>query len=218
MLKIVPIVEGLGEVKAIPALCNKLLQEKQRYDVQIDEPFDAKGCKNLIKRNGLEELVRRAWNRQGCDAILILVDADDACAETLAQSFTKRILALGTPRCTVVTVVAVMEYEAWFLASIAALAGKTIRDGFTLPTSTTYNGNVEAKRDVKKWLTDQVPLIGGKKRVAYDEARDQLAMTRLIDPEIARANSRSFRRLCHALEQILDAVDNNKIVVTPEAR
>jgi hypothetical protein len=42
-------------------------------------------------------------------------------------------------------------------------------------------------------------------------------MTRLIDTTLARERSRSFRRMCHAIEQILDAIDNNKIVVTPEA-
>jgi hypothetical protein len=35
MPKIVPIVEGAGEVNAVPILCTKLLYERQRYDIFI---------------------------------------------------------------------------------------------------------------------------------------------------------------------------------------
>ncbi len=217
MSKVVPIVEGHGDVGAVPVLCYKLLRDSQRYDVQVDVAIDAKGRSNLTKKGGLEQLIERAWNRPGCNAVLILVDADDNCAVHLARDFTRRILAMGNPRCAVVVAVAAMEYEAWFLAIMETLAGQIVRDGLMLPIETSFTGDVEAIRDVKAWITSQLPRVGGYRRVAYDEAQDQLTMTRLIDPTLARANSRSFRRLCHAIEQILDAVDNNKIVVTPEA-
>lgn len=212
MPKIVPVVEGVGEKYAIPALCNKLLREYNRYDIHVDnEPIEAKGRSGFTKAGGLERLAQLAWSRPDCAAVLILVDADGDCPETFAQEFTKRLLTVGV-RCPVVTVVVKEEYEAWFLASLDTIAGKDLQGNPGLPASTRYTGDAEGKRGVKEWLTAQFP--GSR---AYTENADQLAMTRLIDPTLARANSRSFRRLCHAIEQILDAVDNNNIVVTPEA-
>ena len=108
-----------------------------------------------------------------------------------------------------------MEYEAWFLASLPSIAGKDVAGAFTLPANTAYAGDVESISGVKEWITRQIPVVGGRRRIAYDERRDQLAMTRLIDPALARANSRSFRRMCHAIEQIVEAIDNGVVVVTP---
>ena len=211
MLKIVPIVEGVGEKYAVPALCAKLLREQNRYDIHVDEPVEAKGRSGLTKQGGLERLVQLAWDRPDCVAVLIVVDADGDCPAAFAREFTNRLRITGV-RCTVVTVVAKEEYEAWFLASLSTIAGNDLRGNPGIPATVQYTGDIEGRMGVKEWLTAQFP--GSRK---YVENADQLAMTRLIDPEIARANSRSFRRLCHAIEQILDAVDNNKIVVTPEA-
>ena len=55
-----------------------------------------------------------------------------------------------------------------------------------------------------------VPIVEGD-----GEAEDQAPMTQWLDTTLARQRSRSFRRLCHAIEQILDAMDAAGIVVTP---
>jgi hypothetical protein len=105
-----------------------------------------------------------------------------------------------------------MEYEAWFLASLETITGKTLQERPGLLAKAQYSGDAETRRGVKEWLSTQYP-----EGFVYSERLDQAAMTRLIDTTLARERSRSFRRMCHAIEQILDAIDNNKIVVTPEA-
>ncbi len=50
---------------------------------------------------------------------------------------------------------------------------------------------------------------------AYKETEDQEAMTRLVDLDLAKANSRSFRRLYHAVEEAVGLIDTGEIRVTP---
>ena len=216
MPNIVPIVEGPGEEKAIPVLCSKLLHEMGRYDVFISTPKRANGIGNLTKVDGLERLLEAAFREANCAAVLVIVDADEACALQLAKQLAKRVYAYGA-RLPVAVVVAKCEYEAWFLASIPTLVGRAIREGFTLPENLRFDGDVEGVSNAKGWITNHLPRTSSHRSVAYDEARDQVTLTRLIDPTLARERSRSFRRMCHAIEQIVDAIDNSKIVVTPEA-
>ena len=47
MPKIVPIVEGDGEEKAVPVLLYKILHAMERWDIQIAYPKNAHSCNNL---------------------------------------------------------------------------------------------------------------------------------------------------------------------------
>ena len=210
MPKIVPIVEGQGEVEAVPALLWKLLAERGRYDIQIEIPQNAHGCGNLTKPGGIEKFVQNAWTKRGCGAVLVLVDADKKCPVRLAIDFSQRILALGV-RFPVAIVIAKGEYEAWFLASLETIAGVPLDGGYALPTELTYPGEVENRPGVKEWITEQFP-----QGHIYKETIHQASMTKLLDPERVRQRSRSFRRLCHALEQAIEAIDKNLKIVTPE--
>lgn len=92
-------------------------------------------------------------------------------------------------------VCATREYEAWFLASLESIH-----------PSHTYKGEPEAIRAAKGWL---------KRQFDYREARDQSAYTRALDVVLAWDRSRSFKRLYHAFEQIVAAVETNQAIVTP---
>ena len=78
------------------------------------------------------------------------------------------------------------EYEAWFLASIPAIAGREIRPGLSIPAGTVFDGDPEEKRGAKEWLTKHYPR--GK---AYKPTMDQLALTKMID--FAMLRSRGVR-------------------------
>jgi hypothetical protein len=107
-------------------------------------------------------------------------------------------------------VIANREYEAWFLASLPSLVGKQITDYLTLPPDMVFVGDPESIRDVKGWFSRQLPP--GK---AYKETEHQAPMTRLIDLQIARNGSRSFRRVTNAIHQLLSAISSGTAVVTP---
>ena len=207
MPKIVPIVEGDGEVEAVPRLLGKMLSGMGRYDLPIARPKNANGRKNLDKPGGLESFVELSWRERDCGATLILVDADKECPIELAGSYTRRIQAMGI-RFSVA--VAKCEYEAWFLASLTSIAGRDWQGRTGLPEGLEYPGEVEAIVGVKGWLDRQLP-----KGHSYQPTQDQAILTAMLDAGLARSRSRSFRRLCHALEQAVEAIDTGQVIVTP---
>ena len=211
MPKIVPIVEGKGEVTALPKLLYRLLKENQCTTIHVGRLQNAGGCGNLKKPGGLEKFLRNAMIQADCSAILILMDADGACPEILAQDFASRVRTAGTPFPTVI-VIANSAYEAWFLASLETIAGQALPGGAALPADLKFTGDIEAKRSPGDWLKGHLPA-----GYTYNKGEDQSAFTQMIDIELAKANSRSFRRLCHAVEEIIAAIDSGTSAVTPSA-
>ena len=197
MLTIVPVVEGDGDVAALPELLGRILLEKyDRPDVMV-----AQGKSGVVKANGrtnlekkLDKFLQHAQNKPGCGAILVLVDADEDCPVTVFQELSRRCKEI-CPICPVQIVYARREYESWFLASL-----DTIKGSAGIPDTAAFMGDAEGIANPKQWLTDQMPA--GRR---YKETTDQPALSSRIDLDLAHANSRSFRRLCHAVELLLEA-------------
>lgn len=217
MPSIVPIVEGDGEVTALPELLRRLLYEEFLvYDWQILRPKNAHGCGNLTAPNGIERFVRYALIEPECDAIFILIDRDavlglpeaerpaDDCVPAFAQILVERVARLN-PSIPVVIVIACWEYETWFLASLETV----------IPSLGPYQGDVEALRSPKGWIERQ---LRSKHKQVYRETSDQVKMTYKLDLNLTEARSRSFRRLKNALAEILQAHQEGKAIVTPSAK
>lgn len=212
MFNIVPIVEGDGEIEAVPLLLRRLLWEKLgRYDWRVKPPKNAHGCGSLTSSEGIERFVRYALSEQ-CHGILILIDRDairslsdserppEDCVADFARYIGKRVSAIN-PSVPVAIVVACHEYEAWIVASIESMG---------IPGADAYQGDVEGLRSPKGWINARLPQ--GKQ---YKETIDQVKMTAKMDLALVETQSRSFRRLQNALEQILRAHDDNISIVTP---
>jgi hypothetical protein len=203
LLSIVPVVEGPGDVQAFPVLLRKILYERiSRYDIQIGNPKNGNGRGNLLKR--FENYLEYAAIEPRCGAILVLIDSDDDCPVNLAKNLADRCAAVATGKPTVI-VCAAREYESWILASLSTVKGNS---GISEVASLT--GDTETFKGVKGWLTNQMPL--GR---AYKETLHQAALTNWIDLNLAHDNSRSFRRLCHAVQELIDSLDNGSGIITP---
>ena len=203
MPMIVPVVEGDGEVRALPQLLLRvLLQLHCRPDVSI--PQGKRGVVNSKGRSKLEKHLEKyllyAQNKPDCGAILVLVDADDDCPVIKFHEMSQRC-EQSSITVPVQVVYAHREYESWFLASL-----NTIRGTHKIPKTASLTRDVESVADPKKWLSDQMPH-----GMAYKETTHQSSFTSSMDLDIAYQNSRSFRRLCHALEQLVDAMDQAAI-------
>ncbi len=79
------------------------------------------------------------------------------------------------------------EFEVLFLPCVAQMAGRPIvgADGQARPglvAGSRYDGDWEAKRGVKEWLSERFP-----RGVRYKPSLDQLPMTRMIDVPTLRA-------------------------------
>lgn len=205
---IVPVVEGPGDRSAVPVLLRRVLQHFNRYDIQVREPKTAKGKQNLLKN--YERFVEYASIEPGCVGILVLLDADDQCPVEEVHKLIERTRALDLQQ-SVKIVYANREYETWILASMDSEQGGEIRVRLGIEGSESYQGDVD-RIHAKSWLKRKMPR--GR---SYKETSDQRSLTAFIDIEHTRRRSRSFRRFCHAVEELVGGIESVKATVTPVA-
>lgn len=192
-LSLVSIVEGDGEVQALPILLRRLaVAIAPECSVVVHPPMRVPRA-NLVKADELERYVELATRQHGGQgAVIVLIDADDDCAAALGPKLLARAEVVR-PGSLVAVVLAVKEYEAWFLAAAASIAGRRgLADDLASPS------DPEAIRDAKGWL--QARRTDG---LAYSPNLDQPALSGLLDLELARSRSASFDKLWRELERIL---------------
>ncbi len=203
MRRLVAIVEGHGEVRAVPILAYRWLhlQGLTGEFFVPDLAINAKGCGNLTApydpraHRGIEHYVRRALRARPA-AILAIVDADEECLKrppdrTLGPELLARAQAVasGVP---VGVVVANREFEAWFLAELASLqrAGAIPKEAAEIP------GDPEARTGCKAAVGR---LLGEPYEPTVHQA--ELARALTFSPE-ARASSPSYDKLVRELERL----------------
>jgi hypothetical protein len=204
---IVPIVEGLGDEKAVPVLLRRLLHIRERYALGIANAKKAKSRQKLV--DNFEQFLEYSRKESATAAVLVLLDADKDCPYEIAVQLAQRARALNLP-FPVVIVCANCEYEVWFLASLETIAGQPINGNVLFPDGLSYSGPVEQRRGVKEWLKNN--MLPGH---TYKETQHQETMSSMIDFDLVRPRSRSFRRLEHAVDELLHAIDNQHATVTP---
>ncbi|CAN5752099.1 hypothetical protein BH10CHL1_BH10CHL1_34720 [soil metagenome] len=203
--KIYAIVEGHGEANqpspaekpAVVVLINRLLRKLHCWTLFVPEkipPFRLT-YSQFFHADKFENAIRFHLKYLDCAALLVLLDMDDDCPKEKTFNLIARIRSMGVLPFSVVVVCAKCEYEAWFLASLESIH-----------TGSLYRDDPEARRDAKRWL---------KKQFGYRQIRDQSSYTGKIDIDLACLRSRSFRRLCHAMEEIVTSVGDGQCIVTP---
>ncbi len=199
---IAAIVEGDGDVDAVPGLLRRILWERLfRYDIRAANPKQANGKPNLLKK--FERFLRYAII-DNCDAILVILDADRECPVDEARTLAARAAALSLA-VPVAIVYANSEYETWFIASLSEGTGAAIRARLGIPDTVHAPDNFESMRGAKAWLNERMPDSR-----AYKETEDQGPLTYHIDLDLAYLRSRSFRRLCHAVDELVAAIDQGQ--------
>ena len=196
-MKIQPIVEGYGEVSAVPELLRRLLNESQTYELKIGRPIRRKRSE-LVQETPLRRAVRLSLLQPECSAVLILFDGDDDCPKEVAPMIQNWAVAeAGSVPCAVV--MARREYEAWFLATLESLRGKCgIR-----PDASSHQ-DPEGPRGAKEVLEGY--LFPGR---TYSETADQVRLTAAFDMGQAFARCRSFRKMTKAFGELVTAAGFN---------
>ena len=194
-VKIGCIVEGHGEVAAVPVLirnvAHKLFPELQ---VSIPTPIRASRSK-VVKDGELERRIALAAQKiGGRGGIFVVLDSDNVCPAELGPALLDRALQTRSD-LPIAIVIAKNEFEAWFLAAAESLRGKRgLKDDIYSPN------DPEAIRDAKGWLSEQM-----ESNRKYRETRDQPALTALFDLERARqADSfdKCYREIVYLLNEL----------------
>ena len=196
MLSIYPIVEGHGDVAAVPVLLRRFAHEIFEISAfQVLTPYrlhkDRMNIENHLER--VVTLARLKLNQcEGARAILILRDADDDCPGIDAPALLARAERIASP-VPVCVVFAKAEYESWFLAAVHSLRGRRdIVDYADAPP------DPEAIRGAKEHLRQQRMVPGA----TYSPTVDQPALTAKFDFEEARKSCPSFDKLWRDLERL----------------
>lgn len=184
MLEIIPIVEGHGEVQAVPILLRRIAAKIMPGEsVRIPPPVRVRR-QRVVRTGELEQAVEVAVKVSGPDArILILLDANGDCPAELGPALLQRAEAVRSDR-TIRVVLAKSEYECWFAAAADSISGHCRIASKVAPPD-----DPEAIRDVKHWLSKRMPP-----HRPYNPRRDQPALTKLFDLDAAR-HAPSFDKL-----------------------
>jgi hypothetical protein len=186
-----PIVEGHGEVAAVPKLLRRLLAELGIYHVGVRSAIRQTRT-DLLAQERLRTAIRLAKIQPGASAILVLFDLDDDCARDIVPD----LLAWGRSEAApfpLGVALARREYEAWFLAAIESVRGKR-----RIRADATYRGDPEAVRDAKGAVSGFMP-----RNTPYVETADQVALSAQFDLGQAYQHASSFRKLVKEVYRIL---------------
>jgi Domain of unknown function (DUF4276) len=191
---VVPVVEGHGEVQAVPILLRRLaaLIDPLR-PVDVRQPIRGNRS-TLTHPDKAERFLSLAVQKLGDapGAVLVLLDADDDCAADVGPALLQ-VCERIRPGLHVSVVLATIEYEAWFLAAATSIRGQR-----GLPHDLVPPSAPETVRDCKGWL--QSRRTDG---LSYGATTDQPALTALFDLGMARSGSPSFDKLWRDVERLM---------------
>ena len=194
-VKIGCIVEGQGDVAAVPLLIRRIAAELYP-ELAIDTPRPIRVHRNqVVQPEALEQEVELAARRIGGQgAIFIILDSDDDCPAQLGPELLHRASQTRSD-LPLAVVLAKHEFEAWFLAAAASLRGQRGLNNEIHPPN-----DPETIRDAKGWLSQQM-----EHSRTYRETSDQPALTALFDIEQARQSDsfdKCYRDIVHLLDEL----------------
>jgi hypothetical protein len=183
------IVEGHGEVTAMPVLLRRLA-----IDLGVSESLELPPAlripkSKLVKPEELTRAVDLMARKTAPDGhLLIVLDADTDCPAELGP----RLLAIAQQARSdrrLAVVVAKCEFETWFVA-----AAHSLRNQRGLPTDLSAPSDPENIRDAKGWLATRMSA-------GYSETLDQPALAAVFDWRLASATP-SFDKLLRDLQRL----------------
>jgi hypothetical protein len=188
------IVEGDGEVEAVPILIRRIAARiDPALPVTIPRPIRLPRTK-LKNPHELTRAITLARLRiTDAGGIIVLMDADEECPVELVPELLKTAITAAGP-IPLGIVLAKEEYEAWFLASAESIAGKR-----GLPENLTPPPDPEAIVGAKGWLDRQMPPTR-----KYSETLDQPKLTAIFDLDAA-LRAPSFDKFYREVERLLSS-------------
>jgi hypothetical protein len=191
------VVEGQGEVAALPVLIRRIAHELADRTVLTPRPLRLSRPKFRVPQE-LDRFVELAAAKaQPSGAVLVVADSDEDDPQEFAEVCLSCVTRFELP---IAIVVPTRQYESWFLAGASSLEGKR---GLKSPLAPPRDP--ELVPNPKRWLEDRHTLNSGPQRKwCYSETTDQPALTGLMNLEEARALSPS---LDECIRQVLNLLN-----------
>jgi hypothetical protein len=187
------VVEGHGEVEALPALIRRIADSVGYVgDLRVNPPIRVKSGSFLKDEDYFRKYVALAAAKAVTHGgtLLILLDCEDDCPGTLGPALLQRAQAVRAG-VDIFVALAYREYETWFISAAPSLRGRR-----GLPQDLNTPPDAEQIRNAKGWLGDRM-------NVHYDPVIHQLEFTKEFDLKLART-SLSFDRLYLRIQSFLD--------------
>ena len=180
------IVEGIGDVAAVPRLARQTLYDHEIYDFNI-APRPKKNVElRRLKRTGeLERFVQYGLRDDG-DSVLLVLDCEDFDPIEIGYEFTERIRRLDGGK-KVGTILLKSEFETLFLYCLREIADHFPEYGWDA-NQLVVQGDPEIIRNAKGRISEAM------KERAYKPTRDQEKFITALVLNKLRQHSPSFRR------------------------
>ena len=177
------VVEGRGEVQAVPLLLRRRLAERGVYRDLIGRPVPCNGRENALRTKGLEGKVAVAAVRPGCRCVLVLLDGEgDPVCELGPELLRRSRDAAGGKEVAVC--LADRKYEDWLVASAESLNVAGLA----------YRPEEDSVRVLKEALHPS----------KYVKPSWQPRLTNNLDFELASSRSRSLARFLTKFDLLID--------------
>lgn len=194
VFRICCIVEGEGDVGALPTIVRRIVAEVDP-SLRVDAlPSLRLSRSKMVKPRELSRMVELAARQLGGrGAILIAFDADDDCPAALGPQTLATAQSVRSDM-QIGLVIAHKEIEAWFLAAAESLRGvRGLDEALTAP------GDPEGIRDAKGWLRAR------QQERRYSPTVDQLPLARAFHLTQARS-APSFDKCYREVTRLLQAM------------
>ena len=197
-LVVAPIVEGQGDVEALPLLLRRISTAFcPGTSIEVFKPI-RQPASSLVKadddclKNAVELAAGKlAGNRHATamKLILIFIDAEGRCAAHFGPELKRRAREHAS-HLDIASVVAVDEFETWFVAAAASLTK------YLNVNLTDIPDNPEESRSKTKWIEDRFH------RPPYKKTTHQSKLSATMDMDICRLRAPSFDKLCREIERM----------------
>ncbi len=189
--RIISIVEGHGEVEALPLLIRLIFEQNPSFgSVDVLKPIRHRrdqlikdNSAQLIKATQLSILkLQQASPTSDFNWILVLIDAEDDCVAKVSRTLRQTIADHPAIAAQTKVVIAERCFESWFAASATSMLS-VIGLSEEAAKAVQSDSKIHGKGWLKKYVTH------------YRETVDQPRLTASMDTTIARKHNASLNRL-----------------------
>lgn len=174
------VVEGRGDLYALPVLLRRWLQRRGDWRDVIGKPVPCHGRDKALAPSGVEGYVATAASRPGCIGVVVVLDAETDPACRLGPNLRARAMGITSKRVAVC--LAENKYEAWLIASAETLS---------------IEGLVyDPARDPESLLRAALP-------VKYVKPTWQPRLSERVDFNVACSRSPSFARMLAKFDELV---------------